>query len=141
MTDPRLRPALIMGSDALATPLAAIAAPLAGTIWWLLVDDVSVAQALRTPFPYVLLGISWFLATPTFLVTFSWSRGRLSRLLILATLGCSPFVVSAQSYFMVPRAQFASFLILSTAWVSTIAFWAVFRAAQRPRTRQCDEAE
>jgi hypothetical protein len=103
---------------------------MAGTAWWMLVDQVPVTQAFATPFPYALMGISLFVATPVYAAASSWIHGKLSRSLLLATIGASPFAAYAVVYFLTPRDIFAAFLIFSTAWVSALAFELVLRKAK-----------
>jgi hypothetical protein len=109
---------------------AGLAAPVAGTAWWMLIDQIPLTQALATPFPYVLIAISLFVATPVYTAASSWIDGRLWRLLLLATIGASPFAAYAVVYFLTPRDIFAAFLIFSTAWVSALAFGLVLRMAR-----------
>ena len=116
--------------EGLPIAAAAVAAPLAGTLWWMLVDQISLSQALRSPFPYLMLAISWFLATPIYVVAHSWIAGKLWRMLLLATLGATPFVIKAVTYFLAPRDFCVSFLILSVAWVAATTFWSVLRLLQ-----------
>ncbi len=97
----------------------------------MLVDDISLGQAFGSPFPYVLLAISWFVATPIYFAAYGWIAGKLWRLLLLATLGATPFVLKAIAYFLTPRDIFAALLILSTAWVAATAFWGVLRLCSR----------
>lgn len=91
----------------------------------MLVDQIS-----RSPTPYLTLAIAWFLVTPIYVVACSWIAGKLWRLLLLATLGATPFVIKAITYFLTPRDFFVSFLILSVAWVAAIIFWSVLRLLQ-----------
>ncbi len=113
--------------DGLTIAAAATAAPVAGTLCWMLVDDISLAQALGSPFPYIMAALSWFIATPIYVVAQSWIAGKLWRMLLLATLGATPFVIKAVTYFLSPRDYFVAFLILSVAYASAISFWAVLR--------------
>ncbi len=118
--------------EGLRIAAAAVAAPVAGTIWWMLVDQIPPGQAFSSPFPYLLLGISWFLATPMYVVASHWVDGKLWRLLLLATIGASPFALKAVLYFLTPRDIFAAFLIFSTSWISAFAFWLVLRQTSEP---------
>jgi hypothetical protein len=113
--------------DRLAVAAAALAAPIAGTSWWMLFDQISMDRAFRTPFPYLMLMASVLVATPVFSLTRSWIDGQLWRLLLLATLAAAPLAVLAIAYFLPPRSLFASFLILSTAWIASVAFWGALR--------------
>jgi hypothetical protein len=113
---------------------AAIAAPLAGTLWWMLVDQIGMGQAFRSPVPYLLLMVSWFVATPVYLAAHGWIAGKLWRLILLATVGAAPFVLAAIAYLLTPRDIFASFLILSTTWASAITFWGVMRVTSTEDT-------
>lgn len=118
--------------EGLPIAAAAVAAPLAGTVWWMLVDQISLGQAFGSPFPYLMLAMSWFLATPIYVVAHSWIAGKLWRVLLLATVGATPFLIKALTYFLMPRAIFVAFLILSVAWVAATAFWGVLRLVQPP---------
>ena len=124
--------AVVAIREGLPIAAAAVAAPLAGTFLWMLVDQISLGQAFGTPFPYLLVAISWFLATPIYVVAHSWIAGRLWRVLLLATVGATPFVIKAVTYLLTPRDIFAAFLILSVAWVAATTFWGVLRLLQPP---------
>jgi len=50
--------------------------------------------------------------------------------LLLATVGATPFVIKAVTYFLSPRDIFVAFLILSVAWVAATTFWGVLRLIQ-----------
>lgn len=113
---------------------AATAAPVAGTFCWMLVDQISLEQAFGSPFPYMMAVLSWFVATPIYVVAHPWIEGKLWRMLLLATLGAMPVVIKAVTYFLSPRDIFAAFLILSVAWASTIAFWGVLYLLPRGET-------
>lgn len=108
-----------------------MAAPIGATAWWMLVDDVSPAQALNTPIPYALAAIAWFVATPIYLAVRFRVRGRLWPLLALATAGAAPFAGYALIYFLTPRDIFAACLIFSTAWTATLTFWVFLRVIVR----------
>jgi hypothetical protein len=118
--------------EGLPIAAAAVAAPLAGTFWWMLVDQITLNQAIGSPFPYLMLVMSWFLATPIYVVAHSWIAGKLWRVLLLATVGATPFVIKAVTYFLTPRDIFVAFLILSVAWVAATTFWGVLRLVQPP---------
>lgn len=111
---------------------AGVAAPVAGTAWWMLIDQIPLAQALTTPIPYLLVGISWFVATPVYVATSAWTDGKVWRLLLLATVGAAPFSAYAVVHFLTPRDVFAAFLIFSTAWVSALTFGLVLRQPKTP---------
>lgn len=113
--------------DGLPIAAAATAAPVAGTFCWMLVDQISLRQALGSPFPYIMAALSWFVATPIYVVAQPWIADKLWRMLLLATLGALPFVIKAVTYFLTPRDIFAAFLILSVAWASAGTFWGVLR--------------
>lgn len=96
----------------------------------MLVDNISLAQAFGSPFPYLMFAISWFLATPIYVVAHSWIDGKIWRVLLLATAGATPFVIKAVTYFLTPRSIFVAFLILSVAWVAAVTFWTMLRLTQ-----------
>lgn len=116
-----------MRRDGLSLAAAALAAPLAATFCWLTIDDIPVERAFSTPFPYLFMAFSWFVATPIYAVLQSWVRLRLWPLLLLATLGACPFAAGAMWYFLTGRDYFVAFVIFSTAWAGALAFWAVLR--------------
>lgn len=114
-------------TQGLPLAVAAVAAPVAATVWWMLVDDIPPGQALHSPFPYLMLALSWFVATPIYLAASDWVAGKLSRLLVLATVGAAPFALKAMLYFLTPRDLFAASLIVSTSWIAACAFWLTLR--------------
>jgi hypothetical protein len=110
-----------------ALALAGVAAPLAATFYWMAVDDIAARQAFSSPFPYLLFGLTWFVGLPIFAFTRPWHQDRLWRLLLLATIGASPFAAKAIHYFLTPRDLFVTFLIMTTAWAATLTLWGVLR--------------
>ena len=78
-----------------------------------------------------MLALSWFLATPIYVVAHSWIDGKLWRMLLVSTVGATPFIIKAVAYFLAPRNIFAAVLILSVAWVATITFWGVIQMMQQ----------
>ena len=127
--------------DGLPLAAAAVTAPAAGTLWWMLVDQISLGQALGSPFPYLLLAIAWFVATPIYLALDTWLDGKLWRLLLVATIGASPFALKAIQYFLTPRDIFVTALIVSTAWVCAGVYWMVVRLAGLILSRQSSSAD
>lgn len=109
---------------------AATLSPIAGIGWWMVIDDIAFDQAIATPIPYALIALSWFVATPIYLVLREWVNGKLWRFLFLATIGAMPAAAKAVLYFLTPRDIFAAFLIFSTAWVCAATYWAVLRRAR-----------
>jgi hypothetical protein len=95
--------------------------------WWIIIDNIPPAQAFASPYPYLLLAITWFLGLPAYALLRPWHRDKLIRLLGLSTIGASPFAALAIRDFPTPRDLFAAFLIMTTGWVGTAAFWAVLR--------------
>lgn len=111
--------------------IAATAAPIAGTLWWMAIDDISFAWMIASPIPYALSFVSLIIALPVYLALSDWIASRLWPLLLLATMGASPFVIKAMVYFLTPRNMFASFIILSVSWITAIVFWAVLALFRR----------
>ena len=114
---------------------ALIAAWLAAVLTWMLVDDIGLARAFGTPFPYLLFAISWFGGMPAYALLHDWHRDRLPRLLLLAIAGAAPFVALAWLQFLPGRAAFVTGLILACAGAATLALWSVLRLG----SRQADE--
>lgn len=113
--------------NAFLLAIAASAAATAATLWWMFIDQISLSQALRSPFPYALFLLSWFVGIPMY-VFVSHRLGRGFWLLqLLASLGAAPFAIFAMEIFLTPRDFFAVFLIFSTSWVATTTFWVVLK--------------
>ena len=93
------------------------------------VDGIPAGQAFASPVPYALAALTWFVALPVYAALHGWLRDRLWPLMLLATLGAVPPAGLAFAYLLSPRDLFAAFLIVTTAWVSTAAFWATLRAS------------
>ena len=115
-------------SPVLRAMLAVVPASLAATGWWMLVDDISLAKAFASPFPYLMLIAGQFLGVPVFFALHAWLGGKLVRFLALASLAILPAVLFALSYFLYPRSAFAAFLLMSTVWVGTSVFWLQVRS-------------
>ncbi len=110
-----------------ALVLAGLAAASGAMAYWMIIDDIPPGQAFASPFPYAMLAVTWFIALPLYVLLQPWHRGELVRLVALSTLGAAPFALLAIRYFLTPRDLFAAFLIMTTCWVGTVAFWAVLR--------------
>jgi hypothetical protein len=114
-------------ADALLTTAAAVAASVAGTLWWMLVDEVPAVQAFRSPFPYLLLAVACLVAAPAYIAMRRTLAGSLWRLLVFVTVAACPSAIMAVAVFPLPRGVFAALLLVSTAWVATVTFWGVLR--------------
>ena len=66
--------------------LAVVAASLAATFWWMLVDDISLTRAFGSPIPYAILFAGMVFGLPVYFAARIWLGGRLLRYLALATL-------------------------------------------------------
>ena len=107
--------------------LAAWVAAGAATAWWMLVDDIALWRAMRTPFPYLMLAAATFIGVPAWVAADQWLGNRLVNALVTSSVAILPAVLLAWSYFLYPRSAFAAFLLLSTVWVGTTVFWLLAR--------------
>ncbi len=103
--------------------VAAIVASIAATLYWVLIDNISLSQAVASPFPYIMAFAAIFLGLPVYFLLHNWLGTSLLRPLILAALAISPAILYSWNYFLYPRSAFVAFLLLTTAWVGTAVFW------------------
>ena len=105
----------------LTLALAEFAAAISAALYWMAVDAVSISRAVASPFPYVLLGLIWFVAIPV-----GAALNRRKRVSLLAALAISTAVASPAAMFMfiVALSPFdGALLIFTTSWVAAITFW------------------
>ena len=112
---------------ALRLIVSALVAALVSTIYWMVVDDIPLHRAVRTPFPYLIAIAAMVLGVPAYIALRHFLGSSLLRMLAMATLAILPAVLYAASYFLYPRSAFAAFLLLSTVWVGTATFWLLVR--------------
>ena len=111
--------------------LAALVSPIAAILFWMLIDDIAPGQAFASPFPYLLFALSWFVATPIYAFFSDWFGERPLRFVLAAWAGAAIPAIKAGTYFSPGRALFAVALIMGTATVAALTFWATLRIARR----------